>query len=307
MKTLITLALLILTLSSYSQLGVHFADSNAFWKTNYSWLPPGPFGYNAYAENYISGDTVINDLQYKKISHTGYDVFCTDIITSGPNYIGALREDIDVKKVYFIPSGHIKDTLLYDYNLQVGDTLPLGYNTIPIDSPMYVSSIDTIESNDGLLRMRWNLSAEYHGQFGAIIEGIGSTAGLVENVIVFEEGSFLRCYYQNDSVVYSNANQCAMPTDTCFYLGSPEFLNQDKTKFSCSPNPVFNRLVVSTQDQRFENLELGFYDQFGNKVKSVIITRSREEINVSNLKSGMYYLVMRKQEQIVQTQKLIKN
>ena len=308
MKTTAILILMILTLSSYGQLGVHFADSNAIWKTNYRWLPPSPFGYNGYAENYISGDTIINNLPYKKIGNTGYDVFCTKTITSEPRYIGALREDTIQMKVLFIPAGEQNDTLLYDYNLQVGDTLPLGYNVIALAGQLYVSSIDTIETN-GVLRLRWNLSAEYYGQFASIIEGIGSTNGLLEDIWIFEEDAFLRCYYCNDTLVFLNdlfVNQCEMPTDTCFYLNIYENSNKKITDFTCSPNPVNNRLTISLYDKISENYTLEFYNQLGNKTKTVKITRSEQEINVENLSSGIYYLILKDGEMILNRRKVIK-
>lgn len=303
MKTFIILLLLTFALNTNAQIGAHFADSNAIWKTNYVWLPPGPYGYNAYAENSISGDTTINDLLYKKIKNTGYDVFCTDIITSAPIYVGALREDTIQKKVFFIPNGEQHDTLLYNYNLQVGDTLHLSYNVHELAGQIFVFSIDTIETN-GIQRMRWNLSAEYYGQFASIIEGIGSTTGLLEEIWAFEEGAYLRCYVQNDTLVYLNASQCKMPTDTCYYLNISE--NSNKIDVLYRPNPVDNWITISLENNRIENYTIDFYNQLGNKVKSIIVSNSERKINVENLSSGLYYLVARKRDIVVNSQKIIK-
>lgn len=275
-----------LSLTVSAQVGTHFADSNAVWKINYRWMPPSPFGYNGYAENYISGDTIINDKVYKKIGKTGYDIFCTDIITSGPDYMGALREDTTQNKVFFIPDGFQNDTLLYDYNLQVGDTLPPGYNTMFLGGELFVAFIDTIETI-GVLRQRWNLEAEYYGQFASIIEGIGSTTGLLEEIYMFEADAFLRCYYQNDTAVYTggvSANECVMPTDSCYFLGIYE---EDILDVTCYPNPANDWLHITfSGNVSIEQVQI--YDHIGRKV--LLVSLNYEKIDVSELKPGMYFV-----------------
>ncbi len=308
MRPFTIILLLTLTLSSFAQLGVHFADSNAIWKTNYRWMPPSPFGYNGYAENYISGDTIINDLLYKKIGKTGYDVFCTSIVTTGSQYMGALREDTIQNMVLFIPAGYQSDTLLYDYNLQVGDTLPLGYNVTVLGDELFVWSIDTIETN-GIARMRWNLEAEYYGQFASIIEGVGSTNGLLEDIFIFETDAFLRCYYQNDTLVFLNelfVSECEMPTDTCFNVGIQENNNLNICNIIYSPNPVNNRLAIAFSNDNNEIYTLDFYNQLGTKIKSITISSSRQDINVENLNTGIYYLILKKRDLVINRQKIIK-
>lgn len=308
MRTLLILMVLSLSLSSFGQLGVHFADSNAIWKINYRWWPPSPFGYNGYAENSISGDTTINNLLYKKIVKISYDVFCTNIALTDPQYMGALREDTTNNKVMFIPSGHQTDTLLYDYNLQVGDTLPPGYNVTILGNELFVWSIDTIETN-GIKRMRWNLEAEYYGQFASIIEGIGSTNGLLEEIYIFETDAYLRCYYQNDSLVFLNnlfVNECVMPTDTCLNVGIQEDNNPLNYSIIYSPNPVNKRLNVKFLDYNYEDYHLCFFNNLGEYIKSVKLKSSRQEINVENLSSGIYYLVIKQGDLIINKQKIIK-
>lgn len=295
------LILLVLTINSTAQLGAHFADSNAVWKTNHVWLPPSPFGYNGYSESTISGDTMINNLSYIKIHETAYDVFCTDIITGGPNYIGALREDTIQNKILFIPEGNEVETILYDYNLQVGDTLPLGYNIITDD--IFVSSIDTIETY-GTLRMRWRLSAQYLGQFADIIEGIGSTNGLTHPIYVFEAYSFLRCYEQDDTLVYlMEGLNCVMPTDSCFYLGIAEGETLDISYF---PNPVTASFTVNFTKNFPGEYTLEIYNQFGAYQKGLQLSGGIETVNIEDLNSGIYFLVLRDEFSILDKQKIIK-
>lgn len=302
MRIYLLMVLLSFALNSTAQLGVHFADSNAVWKINYRWLPPSPYGYNGYAENYISGDTTINDILYKKIGQTGYDVFCTDIITSGPYYMGALREDTALNKVFFIPEGYQNDMLLYDYNLQVGDTLPQGYNVNFLADELFVNSIDTFETN-GVLRQRWNLEAEYMGPFASIIEGIGSTTGLLEEIYMFEADAFLRCYFQNDIAYYTNslpASECVMPTDSCFYLGVNE---QESVDILCYPNPAKDVVNIAGLD-RLKISEVRIYDQMGRQV--FMNKLETNGIDISGLNPGMYFLHIKTEEGIASKKLIVK-
>ena len=79
---------------------------------------------------FINGDKIIGTHTYHKIYTTGQHTnWC-------PSYSGyyynacncALRQDSLQKKVFQYSSTYSKDTLLYDFNLNVGDTLPHTLN-----------------------------------------------------------------------------------------------------------------------------------------------------------------------------------
>jgi len=301
-RNLVFTLLMLLSTGLVAQLGVPFADSNAVWTINYRWMPPSPFGYNAYAENTIIGDTMINDLLYKKIDHTGYDVFCTDIVTYGSTYMGALREDTALKKVFFIPEGEQNDTLLYDYTLGVGDTLPPGYNVIILGNELFVSSIDSVETN-GVWRQRWNLEAQYMGQFASIIEGVGSTCGLLEDIFMFEADAFLRCYYQDDTIVYNNVGNCVMVTDTCYYVGVPEII---ETSVNYYPNPVSDKLVIQFSDNSRANRSLDIYAVSGICIMSVKVMESQQEIDLEKLDAGIYFMILREGNSVINRHRIVK-
>lgn len=57
---------------------------------------------------------------------TAFGGWCSSSIQySGYGYAGAFRNDSLNKKVYFVKPGMLNDTLFYDFDLQLGDTLPV--------------------------------------------------------------------------------------------------------------------------------------------------------------------------------------
>src|ERR1700746_2350414 len=114
-----------------------FPDSNAVWNVSYQETGVGFCGEYSYT---ISNDTIINSVTFKKLNKTGRDFSMTYTSSAPPiwncdhsistptyyNYAGAMREDVLQKKVYYIAMGDTTQQLLYDFNLNVGDTLK-GY------------------------------------------------------------------------------------------------------------------------------------------------------------------------------------
>jgi len=100
-----------------------FPDSNAVWRVNEEKELTFPPYYQIYKFQYMMfGDTLIGAYYYKKIKREGD--CCVPLglyITNG--YVAALRENTINKKVYVIMKDSINETLLFDFDLNIGDTL----------------------------------------------------------------------------------------------------------------------------------------------------------------------------------------
>jgi len=96
----------------------------------------------------IHGDTIINQIAYKKLCLESGDMLDPEIES-----VGGLREQD--KKIYFIGQDflrnpHYEESLLYDFNKQIGDTVKHdNYGT----SYSIIENIDSIEI-DGEYRKR---------------------------------------------------------------------------------------------------------------------------------------------------------
>jgi len=250
---------------------IPFPDSGGVWKETYSWQP-SPFFYNGIGDTYIEGDTVFNDTVYHKIYNLRRDVFCSDIIISGPEYDGALREDTINHKVYYRWNDYAGEKLLYDYTLQVGDTLPMEMLWFNFNYGVFITAIDTITTFDGVNRRVWYL--DYYEPFEGwpqIVEGIGCTSGLLGLIEPYWEGwNELLCFSINNDVVWRSwRDTCYVITDSCASVGIDKTLHP-KDKVVCYPNPVSSSTSVYFEIDQLNNFNnyLMVFDLYGKEISS---------------------------------------
>lgn len=156
-----------------------FPDSNAVWRVDGNDCNMGGI-YSSSYQYTIQGDTIIGLYSYHKIYLSGMvSQPCQPPIYSNSYFCG-LRQDTISKKVYFARPGY-SDTVLYDFNLHIGDTIhslychwnrPSGYQ-----NRLIINSIDSVL-----------VGAFYHKRFNtnsppsAIIEGVGGSFGLFDTI-----------------------------------------------------------------------------------------------------------------------------
>jgi len=143
----------------------------------------------------MQGDTLIGGNTYKKV----YD--------ENDDYVCAVYEDTIEKRVFCNRTG-LGSFLLYDFNLQVGDTL------FELDSfPLVVYGRDSVFfAGKNRLRLDfdlWPSNYVYEG-IGAMSQGVFLPKGLVGG------STELLCYFEDDSLLYHND---VISTD-CFVLTS---------------------------------------------------------------------------------------
>jgi hypothetical protein len=130
---------------------------------------------------FIKGDTLIDNKIYKQINFNM--VSGERIVSEDTNYIisssasggilGYYRSDIDKQVVYYRNSFEKNESILYNFNLGVGDTLEYQPNEI---YTRIVKSIDTLNIGSYELK-RINIESIMWGR-GDFIIGIGSSTGL---------------------------------------------------------------------------------------------------------------------------------
>ena len=76
------------------------------------------------------------------------------------------------------------------------------------------------------------------------------------------------------------------------------------TLFSLFPNPAADIVTINIDGISSEDITLNIYDVLGFLVKTDILLQNQQQINVSDLKSGIY-LVEVKSEEFLGRQKLI--
>ncbi|HEX7413365.1 MAG TPA: hypothetical protein VF411_04905, partial [Bacteroidia bacterium] len=223
-----------------------FPDSNAVWNET-SWyynngLPPPIYNPNIV---FLAGDTVISTIHYKKLLSSGYryaTVTSNSCCVYYNAYAGAIRQDTIHKKVYYRNySSTSVDTLLYDFNLNVGDTLPKSYINNYLIVSNFVSSIDSILIGTSY-RKQYHISVRGGGNsnYVSLIEGIGSTFGLTYPLYPpLENGYNLNCFSQNNVTLYPNSSgSCSLA------LGIKE-QKESAFTFSIYPNPSSGNISIT--------------------------------------------------------------
>jgi hypothetical protein len=265
MKKLLLLLVFISPFFSKAQTNVYhpFPDSNAVWGMIGGCID-GFCGDWGYFKDYYDGDTIIDGFAYKKIYSEGIQMTggscCPYPGTAGTGY---LREDTLARKVYWRTQWMNTDTLLYDFTLNIGDTLRGYLEYCGSGVPVTVQSIDSIFINTSF-RKRINFDTSDFCMYYSIIEGIGSTTGLTGCYFGhFETGIYLNCFSINDTIMY--VAPCNGDTVPCGALPSGIVALDSKIKISITPNPTHNSFTITSP---FQNARVEIYNMLGEKVYS---------------------------------------
>lgn len=250
MKKTLLFAVLSYTFSLIGQANTYypFPTSTAVWNFNVQAVCTSS---GSTVEDYsiiINGDTTINSLTYHKL----YTPFVQRNVSgicavANDGYKGAIREDVTNKKVYIIWPQETTDFILYDFNLQVGDT---------ITGALQMSGVvDTVISIDSALvgntyRKRWNINSCYNI---SIIEGIGSTFGLIEK----SPGCFtdfadfsLTCFQQGSQTTFPNTSS------NCQTITSTIENTVEKQEIAIFPNPANGEIQLDFKGRRIKEVQL---------------------------------------------------
>ena len=279
---------------SHTQTNVYhpFPDS-AFWRIDVVINAVQNGGCQAHYNfhYYTSGDTLINSSVHRKV----YKSFVY-LTSSGPaspcdpappigysGYVGALRDDSVANKTFFVPQNKSIDTLLYNYNLKVGDTLQ-GLICDAYNCCIVVLNVDSVLIS-GLYRKRWMFNAcGNNNQY--IIEGIGTSAGLIEGIT---GGNYLVCVKESANALFVSGHSSAIGCNL-IYAG----INEIKivNDFTIFPNPTTGIFTLSSSE-KISSIEIT--DILGNVIKkfhasTLPSTPLGMTIDLSSHQKGIYFL-----------------
>ena len=249
---------------------------------------------------FLGGDTVIQSQVSKKLYASGSarkyvqstvmpscPAVCDDYTLSYyyGNYKGAIRQDISARKVYFTEiSG--EESLLYDFSLDVGDTLSESYNSMTGSNK--VSRIDSVLVG-GVYHKRFWLTYIQGGwnliDYVSIIEGIGSTYGLLFMLQPpFEHYGQNVCVRINETAVYPAG------TLACENISSVSEMNETIT-FSFSPNPLQDISTLQVSDA-FADASLFIFSGTGKEVQHQQLTHTTATVDRKKLEEGIYFFML---------------
>jgi len=281
--------ILLIASSSFAQENKDFPSSNALWSEVFQppyiiSMVPEPIIYALFED-----DTLIKGKLYSKL----YSLSDTIDIKLNSEYIGGIRSDT-AKRVYYFPTSSEKELLLYDFDVEVGDTI-YSEQLFTVDGYVVVSQIDSIDVN-GQMRalIHFEPYPTYPTSSTPWIEGIGGMRGLL-----FISGDVptngiwgeLACFKQNGITIYQSPL-----FDNCFPL--PLGIANNDTKIEKSvdiyPNPADRYITIKLNFQYPIIYALTIYDMHG-----IIVFQSCDDgedellVNTSCLIEGLYSIVIK--------------
>ncbi len=233
---------------------------NARWKHTYACYDPfTQMSCSAQYQTETSGDTLIGSLTYSKLIRSGGHNCSTggglcSISPFGPQYVGAMRQDTVAKTVYIRLPLDTTERVLYDFSQPVG---AIFNSIIQYQGTLIISSYDSILIGT-VYHRRMNFAPGPFFSGYCIIEGIGSTSGLIEDFVTDHYGSMLDCVYINGQSIYPN------PGSACsqVYTGIETTEVQHCTVM---PNPFRENFKLELS-KVVPDCELELYDVFCRKI-----------------------------------------
>ena len=287
--------------SIYAQVNTYF-NNNPIWTVNSSCGIPAPCIRHDVSNYYINGDSIVNNLVYKKIfkKGEGYLYYIGGPIAScsgSYSYIDTLPSflirSLDKKMFVWMPHD-TAESVFYDFDLKIGDTL--GPSNHYYLNDIYVIGIDSIYTANGYLKI-FELNGASSARY--LLEGIGNSNGLIEPFYtVFDCGFSLGCYSLNDSAYYPTSGLSCNLTIGIDKLSEPErisaYINQGSGAASLKVNSFL------------KNATLSVYNSGGAIVKKYTgINGNNFDILVNELSAGIYFLNLKQENTLVANGKMI--
>lgn len=279
-KILICFVFLVCVSKTNSQTNVYhpFPLDSATWRFDYSNSTCN--GYCFTYDNVMKGDTTINLHSYKRY---------------GSNQ-GAIRQDISLKKIYYYNYNPSSESLLYDFNLSVGDTIPhTWYGNSDTASLVTVQSIDSIIIN-GQNRNKFILHNQSFSSQIELIEGVGNTFGILSPFIPCICGVDLVCF-KGDGILQLSHLSGHSNCDNLVGIN-------EKTKeenFFISPNPTTGEFAITLSK---DNAEITISNILGQQI---IKTHAPQKTMTFQLDNNGVYTVSVTTQQGISMRKLIVN
>jgi len=244
----------------------------------------------------FSQQIVINELNYNTVIRAD-----DEFHNNWYNY-GYIRED-STKKVFYKQNMESNDRLIYDFNIQVSDTVFIPFED---EYPLIVANIDTIFFAEKI-RKRYYMQRSIEGNPAGSeiwIEGIGCLRGIFESGFAGMVGAntITLCYYENDTLRYIDEYY------TDCYLGTMNIkeLDFEKPSIKIAPNPINNNGKISFTNIKSQFLEIKIYNSIGRLVFNKLITDDTEiTINKRNFNSGIFVICIYNKNRLVIANRMI--
>jgi len=286
-----------------------FPEDSALWIVNWTQPNNNPVQRDVYI---MHGDTLISNVSYNKLyfERNIYKYpYGPSTILSSYKYLGALRQDIINKKVFYRSAGMLSDTLLYDFDLQIGDTLRPTYLKNYLPQPSIVTSIDsTSPPINGIYYKRFNFTGT--SIYGHLIEGVGSDCGLFQIAPHWEGGPSLVCFITHnisalDFLGIDPQGNSHYGQRACGFYGFPMIVDvrqQEKSnsQLELLPNPTSGMVAINFS----EKFQFSIHDVFGREILEAKNADQYTVLDLSSYPKGVYFIRVESADRVI-SQKIV--
>lgn len=285
--TLSTTALLF-SLTVFSQDYFPMVQENNQWNVLQVIFEGGnPWDTTYFTQTYkFTGDTIISSQTYKKVYKSEEEIPVNWI------YEGGIREEEE--KVWYFSKFSYVEELIYDFTVNVGDTVEFLYY------PMLVDSISYKDINGQDRKHIYFSYLDFSPLTEFWIEGIGSNRGVTHSGTAGSLGgwTWFLCMSENGELIYMNPDY-----NSCFLLstGTNEIFYPE---FDIYPNPANNFLIVKNPNNIKINA-IGLFDLSGKKIKE--FKGNQDKLNIKDIQTGFYFYTIHTSDFLKSGKILIKN
>lgn len=294
MKKLLYLSLFIIVTSSLE--AQEIVDDNKQWSVLVGRCLPD---YTTYSTSFyrFNNDTIIDDNLYQMV-FISEDEFQEEWFFFG----SFIREEN--KKVYY-REYFGEEGLIYDFNLQLGDTVVVDNPIAASEVTLVLSEVDSVETLDGY-RERWKLTNDDFLIPEYWIKGIGSTAGVLNSSTEIFGGLcgsyILLCQEENKNTIYLNPDY-----EHCYYT----LLDDDNKLFAKEETyKIIYRPLIQKVKLVFDQAEMRtvfISDMQGRLINKATTTQINVELSFKGKNKGLYVVsVLQKNGELI-SKKLIVN
>ncbi len=287
-RILVIVFLLCISKVSYGQ----FISESKVWKTAYSEYENYDVARTITKSYFFEGDTIIAGTAYSKLNY-----YTDSIRTSDSEIFFETGIRAEGSKIYNSPSplNNLNGTLLYDFEMQVGDTLFSGQNDVDIPIYTVVNVIDSMLVQGEFKKLYLINSGEvylgdtteYH--YRSVLEDYGDldNAPFFPHCLQIINDECLHeilCISNTGEVIYENPK-----FDYCFIDFNVSVLEHDN-QIKIFPNPVQSKLNLESSHHFDSNTIVTINDLFGRQLIHTKFHGNHNSISVEGLSKGIYFL-----------------
>ena len=230
-------------------------------------------------------DSVLYGKTYQYVQNI--NPYCTP--PSFSPWSGLIRQDT-VRKLIIQYVSNNNEQILYNFNKNVGDTAMFGGTNV---GTYTLQTKDSVLLNDTIYYRRYKFQGPppMTGTV-TVIEGIGSTYGLLSPWVGFEAGYTLECFgrtYPNQKSIYGLTGLGWNFGSSCPLLTGIPSNQNDKKSLNIYPNPGSDLIRINAGNVFIESIEIK--NTLGQTVSCQSnINRESSEVNIADLAQGVYFL-----------------